>query len=266
MARKRQSNGNFTIIENEVLRSAKLSPKARLVYAVLKSHVDAKTNSWRISVALIAEESGYCRRSVFNALRELRDAGLVRSTRNRKGSGQGASTYTIVGASAIVGDKCSCGDGAQDLQPDGAVVCRQCTQQGADVAGDIYKNQNLQDSTPPAPCEGDVCLEGEGATDYTGADSRSQVDLWFDMFWESYPKHVQKKKAQAAFRRLFSHVEGERAQGEVLQNIGQRLARYVEDTAGRDARYIMAPASWLRSYDFTQAPEADELLMREVYV
>lgn len=246
---KKTKGFTFTQVENSVLRSETLSPKAKLVYAVIKSHVDMRTMSWRIPISQIAKEAGYCERSVYNALAELREAGLIQVTQNRRGGTQFASTYTVTAGT----------DRVQEMQDARASGCTPCISMSATDAGYIYDTQIRDTNT----CVSDFEAEG---TQCSEAADVVQVDELFNTFWECYPKRIEKRRAQKVFRRIFAKARDPAERMAIMENIGIRLARYVEDVKGIEPRYIKAPASWLASYDFTEAPEADEVLMEDEYV
>jgi len=82
----------FTQVPNEVLHNPDLSPAAKLVYLALLSvdHGGRKGKAWPTH-AFLANVSGFSRRQVIRAIKELEGVGLL-SVRSRPGS---ANTYTL---------------------------------------------------------------------------------------------------------------------------------------------------------------------------
>lgn len=92
---------NFTIIENEIIDTAKLTPTEKLIYIILCRF--AYHNKCHPSTATIAELAGVSRRSVFRALKKLCSLGLVKKQQRRdKEHGNTSNVYTVVGHSGKV--------------------------------------------------------------------------------------------------------------------------------------------------------------------
>lgn len=66
----------------------------------------------------------------------------------------------------------------------------------------------------------------------------SQKEMWFESFWEIYPKHQDKKKAKQKFLKLCTDEKK-------YQEIMQGLRNVLPVWAKKDTKYIPMPTTWL---------------------
>ena len=66
----------------------------------------------------------------------------------------------------------------------------------------------------------------------------SQKEMWFESFWEIYPKHQDKKKAKQKFLKLCTDKKK-------YQEIMQGLRNVLPVWAKKDNKYIPMPTTWL---------------------
>ena len=62
--------------------------------------------------------------------------------------------------------------------------------------------------------------------------------MWFESFWEIYPKHQDKKKAKQKFLKL---CKDEKKYQEIMQGLRNVLPVW----AKKDTKYIPMPTTWL---------------------
>lgn len=65
-----------------------------------------------------------------------------------------------------------------------------------------------------------------------------QKEMWFESFWEIYPKHQDKKKAKQKFLKLCTDEKK-------YQEIMQGLRNVLPVWAKKDTKYIPMPTTWL---------------------
>ena len=65
-----------------------------------------------------------------------------------------------------------------------------------------------------------------------------QKEMWFESFWEIYPKHQDKKKAKQKFLKL---CKDEKKYQEIMQGLRNVLPVW----AKKDTKYIPMPTAWL---------------------
>ena len=65
-----------------------------------------------------------------------------------------------------------------------------------------------------------------------------QKEMWFESFWEIYPKHQDKKKAKQKFLKL---CKDEKKYQEIMQGLRNVLPIW----AKKDTKYIPMPTTWL---------------------
>lgn len=66
----------------------------------------------------------------------------------------------------------------------------------------------------------------------------SKKEMWFESFWEIYPKHQDKKKAKQKFLKL---CKDEKKYQEIMQGLRNVLPIW----AKKDTKYIPMPTTWL---------------------
>ena len=66
----------------------------------------------------------------------------------------------------------------------------------------------------------------------------SKKEMWFESFWEIYPKHQDKKKAKQKFLKL---CKDEKKYQEIMQGLRNVLPVW----AKKDTKYIPMPTTWL---------------------
>ena len=66
----------------------------------------------------------------------------------------------------------------------------------------------------------------------------SQKEMWFESFWEIYPKHQDKKKAKQKFLKLCTNEKEYKAIMDGLRNVLPVWAK-------KDTKYIPMPTTWL---------------------
>jgi len=89
--RSPRAESNFSIISNSVIRDTRLSYRARGVLLDILSRPD----NWRVSADSLARTGSEGRHAILTALKELREAGYMRTEKLRKENGQ-FETVSIV--------------------------------------------------------------------------------------------------------------------------------------------------------------------------
>lgn len=80
----------------------------------------------------------------------------------------------------------------------------------------------------------------------SGIEKGQKVD--FEKWWELYPRHVAKKRAELAWNRIVKHVTG--------WEIWSRTLHFMRtEWRGRDDRFIPYPATFLNSEDWSERTE-----------
>lgn len=72
----------------------------------------------------------------------------------------------------------------------------------------------------------------------SGIEVLDQKEMWFESFWEIYPKHQDKKKAKQKFLKLCTNEKEYKAIMDGLRNILPVWAK-------KDTKYIPMPTTWL---------------------
>jgi hypothetical protein len=77
------------------------------------------------------------------------------------------------------------------------------------------------------------------------APRTSAIDESFDIWWQQYPKKVEKAAARKAYHRIVS--KGEASSEELLSGV----MKYAAAQTGKDAKYIKYPQGWLNGARWT---------------
>ena len=72
----------------------------------------------------------------------------------------------------------------------------------------------------------------------SGIEVLDQKEMWFESFWEIYPKHQDKKKAKQKFLKLCTNEKEYKAIMDGLRNVLPVWAK-------KDTKYIPMPTTWL---------------------
>ena len=72
----------------------------------------------------------------------------------------------------------------------------------------------------------------------SGIEVLDQKEMWFESFWEIYPKHQDKKKAKQKFLKLCTNEKEYKAIMDGLRNVLPMWAK-------KDTKYIPMPTTWL---------------------
>ena len=143
------NNFCFAKLDINVARDGSFKGAAKSVYMTLTSHADNNTRKCFLKVKTIAKESGYCERTVRNALHKLESWGLIEITEQfiQEGSGrqQINSIYTLIGNEAACYHEYSVGEIPELLD---AVIppCKNCTTPLQKVTGQNESPINNKDS------------------------------------------------------------------------------------------------------------------------
>jgi hypothetical protein len=81
------------------------------------------------------------------------------------------------------------------------------------------------------------------------APQRSAIDESFDVWWQQYPKKVEKAAARKAYHRIVS--KGEASPEELLSGV----MKYAAAQTGKDPKYTKYPQGWLNDARWTDEPD-----------
>lgn len=93
--KKLYDKGNYTQIENEILKDKKLSQSAKLAYVILCMHSDNDTDICYPSYNLLTKEMKCSKTTVIKAIKELVHRGYIEKTRRK---GFRSNVYAIKGS------------------------------------------------------------------------------------------------------------------------------------------------------------------------
>lgn len=163
----------FAAVPNWIVRDASFTSQEKLVYLVLASHI-GQAGTWAMSHADIAAESGFGTTAVKNALKSLRERGLVDWENERANSNAKVSNRYRIQTS---------------LPPSTPGALGRDTPMASTPGVDLKKNPG-EEPDPPSPPEG-------------GSDAPAEPDpLSFEAVWALWPKKDDRVPAQRAWNRL----------------------------------------------------------------
>ncbi len=208
----------YTRVPNRVLLAPDLSVTAKVVYAVLASHVgNGGTTCWP-SWSKVAAEANVSRRTVANALTELKAAGLVTwATRKRDDSLENASNLYSLPLQGELGSAPGAPGSAPDAPPS---------------AGDAPRVvHEMHGGSAPRALELDVMNQTKVN------QTKEPSSVAFERFWSAYPRKVGKAKARTAFA-----TACKRANPEAVIDGAHALAA---DPNLPEQQFIPYPTTWL---------------------
>ena len=114
----------------------------------------------------------------------------------------------------------------------------------ANVTKLLQKSDELSDTYIDIDKEIDIDTDKEVINTNISCNENSiikvldQKEMWFESFWEIYPKHQDKKKAKQKFLKLCTDEKK-------YQEIMQGLRNVLPVWAKKDTKYIPMPTTWL---------------------
>lgn len=114
----------------------------------------------------------------------------------------------------------------------------------ANVTKLLQKSDELSDTDIDIDKEIDIDTDKEVINTNISCNKNSEIEvldqkeMWFESFWEIYPKHQDKKKAKQKFLKLCTDKKK-------YQEIMQGLRNVLPVWAKKDNKYILMPTTWL---------------------
>ena len=209
---------NFSIISNSVIRDSRLSYKARGILLEILSRPD----NWSVSADSLARSGQEGRHSILSALKELREAGYLRTEKLRDEKGM-FKTISIVYDTPKLG---LTEVGLPDL--------------GQPEAG-YQESDNL---TSLEVLSKKDCKEVLIKKDLEIKDlSPSEID--FEQFWNIYPRPTAKGAARIAFSKALKKAS--------LEKILSGASR-LSDDPNLDPAFTPHPSTWLNQERWDDGP------------
>ena len=114
----------------------------------------------------------------------------------------------------------------------------------ANVTKLLQKSDELSDTDIDIDKEIDIDTDKEVINTNISCNKNSEIEvldqkeMWFESFWEIYPKHQDKKKAKQKFLKLCTNEKEYKAIMDGLRNVLPVWAK-------KDTKYIPMPTTWL---------------------
>ena len=227
------------ILPSFVLRE-KLSPGAKMLYALLCNHASDKDHCWP-SHKFLAQEMGYSVSSIKNWLGELTSARLLTIHRTAYRS----STYVLLRPRAGAASGIS------------SVPARGQSNFGYPQANFGYRNnsrKNLEKLPPLPPKNRATPSRATPARVKRGGGDFLSANSIFERLWAVYPRKEAKELARSAWHRLWRH--GEVPALDVLLGALDRFRASVSWNK-EHGRFVPQLVNWLRGRRWLdEAPEA----------
>lgn len=235
---RRRGNHRWSRVSIDVLRDPALSAQAKAVYAVLATYADdAGRDQCYPRQETLAEQLGVSVDTVQRHIKALEDAGVVEVVpRFRPDGGRSSNDYTLLDELSAGGITPSKGrTGAVSPHPtDPATPSR--TDAASRGTAPVLDQHQLNTPLPPAGVNDD----GPQLTLVAGLEGPSKVDPLieeFAGFWQHYPKKVERKAAERAYRRARKTTP--------VQQIVGGLRAVLPIWATMERQYVPNPATWL---------------------
>ena len=208
--------------------SMDLSARDFRVYIAISSYADPSGQAFP-SVAKIAADTGIGRRHVFYSIKNLRQSGLLRTTRRRDESGDWSSTlYTIIPDNEVVLNT------APPSAADGTTVVLNTAPRVVPSGGTLTDHLNRPSNTSARRASQE------------GAGKEGQED-WFKRFLRVYPDRGDHTNPEKPAREKFALAIKRGADPAAIvrgaENYRRVMARYQDD----DRRFVKQASSWLHN-------------------
>ena len=213
-----------------------LSLKQKMVLLMLANRVNSDTGRCDPSMERLAEDCGMSRTSVKQAIRQLKDAGLILAHERKVGTVNLTNQYELMVSENTGVGRDTPGGGAQDARG---------------VGRDTPPNQEIQSGKEPEPC-GSLFSD-----DLETSRQEPEVDH-FEEFWKAYPTGPRKTDKPKARKAFYAITQGKH------KDIGKTDARAIVEAVGRyaasnpDPQYLPMPTTWLNGERWLQWPASAE--------
>lgn len=259
-------NAEFLTVANDIARNPGITPTAKTVYLVLKSHRE----EWRIDKKQISDDTGVSVNTVAKALKELEDKGLIRREQLPGAQGKrGKFIYTIyaqpepknwvAGRPAETGQNPSTTPEPKNWVADSPAETpyspSSTPEPNLPGTGEVGRLRKPSKNTK-LENHGEFIGQPEVDPKIAAAlGSYESVDEAFAAFWDEYPNHVKKKKARQLFEDSLEEVDAET----IIQGVKDFNAERFYNEASED--WAPHPTTWLedeRWEDEHDLPRDDE--------
>lgn len=208
-------DANFTTVPNEWVRDSRISLKAKGLLVQLMSH----SVGWTVTVATLATANGCGRDTIRSAVLELETAGYLIRTQARDASGQFDSVIW------------------ETNDPSENPMTENPTTVNPTLKKTKSKEDQVKEDTPQPAVEGA-----------------------FVEFWNLYPRKTEKADARHAFTQVLNGYTAGSGRNTVrldpvdIATILEGVRRLANDPNLPPKQFIPYPASWLRSWGWTNEP------------
>lgn len=241
LSRNRRASG-FAQIPNAALRDTGLSARARGVLCYMLSHSDG----FEVSRKMLGQQFPEGRDAIDTAVRELREAGYLRTERVQ---GEGGK---FQGAQYLVYDE----RGAAEMDAENH-------EPGNPHAG-ARETGSLENRSPgkPQPYKNTIPIEDQHLEDQENTTRASVISDGFDRLWMVYPRRTGKRTAQQAFDRAVRRLSGKGHPADGLRPAVETIlagaVAFTQATveAGTEQRFIPHPSTWLNGDRWADEPSA----------
>lgn len=220
----------FAIVPNWLVRDGSIPVRVKAVFMVLSSHT-GRDGTWWMGHQQIAREAGLSVSSVQRSLADLRDMGLV--TWDARVTERGDRAENAYRLAVLTGGSGHSDRGVHSPGPGGPVTV---TEQ--------------QEEPEEEPQEEPEQTSAPAALTLALPDP---MDQQFQEFWDAYPRHTDRAKAEAAFRRARKRYPLSLILGGVERLVAER----------RDPQFIPHPTTWLNGRRWEDEPVAASRAARD---
>ncbi len=243
-------NAEFLTVANDIARNPGITPTAKTVYLVLKSHRE----EWRIDKKQISDDTGVSVNTVAKALKELEDKGLIRREQLPGAQGKrGKFIYTIyaqpepknwvAGRPAETGQNPSTTPEPKNWVADSPAETpyspSSTPEPNLPGTGEVGR---LRKPSKNTKLENHGEFIGQPEVDpkiASALGSYESVEEAFTAFWEEYPRHQKKKESRQLFEACLEEVDAE--------TIIQGVKDFNEERFYNEASeyWVPHPTAWL---------------------
>jgi Helix-turn-helix domain len=245
-----------------LLADDELSLGAKVVGSRIALHHNVETGQCNPKIETLVDGTRISQSSVRRHVAELETAGWLRVDRT---VGRYSNSYelrvptlsSVTGFNPVRDERVDepnpvTGERVQDAPTLSTVTPEPCQNRPNPVNRERSRTANLRTANRTAKEIDSLQLDlGDGDSGRRDVDLISQpedVDAAFEVFWQAYPRKVDKAKARVPYRRVIRDKKA------TVEQLLQGAIDYSAERSGQDPRYTKHPSSWIGAESWNNEP------------
>lgn len=234
-----------------LLADDELSLGAKVVGSRIAFHRNVETGQCNPKIETLVDGTSISQSSVRRHITELENAGWLRVDRT---VGRYSNSYElrVPTLSAVTGMNPVNGERVQDTPTLSTVTSQPCQKRPNPVTHERSRTANLRTAKRTAKEIDSLDLDLDDEVRRREVDIISQpeldVDAAFEVFWQAYPRKVDKAKARVPYRRVIRDKKA------TVEELIRGAIDYAAERSGQDPKFTKHPATWINAESWLNEP------------